>query len=88
MKILSNGSKWAGEAPDSVEKLIDVLGHHKLESIWKRNGQYFNKIGDNEFQAFGNFANLSHVFNIRGSLEELRPLVKAIKQNRRQYGIR
>jgi hypothetical protein len=76
MKIISNGSRWAREAPDSVEKLIDVLGHHKLESTWKRNGQFFNKIGDDEFQAFGNFTDLSHVFDIRGSL------------NKRRFGIR
>ena len=88
MEIVSNGSKWAGEAPDSVEQLIDVLGHHKLESLWKRNRGFFEKIGDDEFRAFGNFTDLSHVFDIRGSLEELRPLARAIKQNRRWYGIR
>lgn len=88
MEIVSNGSKFAGESPDSVEKLIDVLGHHKLESLWIRNGGFFEKIGDDEFRAFGNFTDVSHVFDIRGSLEELRPLARAIKQNRRRYGIR
>lgn len=32
-EIISNGSKWAGEAPDSIEVLCDVLQSHTLESL-------------------------------------------------------
>jgi hypothetical protein len=28
---MSNGSKWAGEAPDNIEILLDVLARYELE---------------------------------------------------------
>lgn len=30
-EIISNGSKWAGEAPDSIEKLLEVLKDNTIE---------------------------------------------------------
>ena len=29
--IHSNGSKWAGEEPDSIDRLIEVLAEHTIE---------------------------------------------------------
>lgn len=88
MEILSNGSKWMGEKPDSVETLITVLAGNKLDPIFMRHGKFFARMGEGEFMAWGNFENLSHVFDIRGTLQELLPLAKAIKKNRKKFGIR
>lgn len=87
MEILSNGSKWAGEQPDDLPTLINVLKNHKLDPIFMGCGRFFYKSGD-EFVAFGNFVNISHVFRIRGTLKELHPLALALKENRHKYGIR
>ena len=87
MNIISNGSKWAGEAPDSFEELIEVLEDNKLDPRFLNYGKFFYKDG-NDFIAWGNFAKLSHVFDIRGTLKELHPLALALKRNRQKYGIR
>jgi len=42
IRIISNGSKWAGETPDSVADLLLVLAAHPL---------------DRKFEEFGNFVN-------------------------------
>jgi len=46
--IESNGSKWGGETPDSIDKLIDVLSKHTLEErffTWfETTGKYPEKI--------------------------------------------
>ena len=31
VEIYSNGSKWAGEKLDTLEKLLEVLNKHKLD---------------------------------------------------------
>ena len=54
--INSNGSKWAGQEPDTIETLLDVLAHHPLDNTFE---PFFE---DGRF--FGNFRNLSHVFSI------------------------
>ncbi len=33
-----NGSKWAGDAPDPLSKLFDMLKQHPLDRFWERNG--------------------------------------------------
>ncbi len=33
MRIISNGSKWAGDLPDSIDELYDALRNHTL-SDW------------------------------------------------------
>ena len=87
MNIISNGSKFSGEELDSIEKLIDVLETNRLNPSFMNYGGFFFK-SKNEYIAFGNFEKLSHVFQIRGTLEELYPLAIALKRNRRKYGIR
>ncbi|EBM5152882.1 pyruvate dehydrogenase, partial [Salmonella enterica subsp. enterica serovar Typhimurium] len=32
--ILSNGSKWAGQDPDSIQTLLDVLGDNVLDPMF------------------------------------------------------
>ena len=90
MLIKSNGSKWAGEAPDNIETLLQVLKTHRLDSTFaqRKYGNFFYRMGDGLFNAFGNFKDVSHVFNIEGTLEELQVLARAIKENRKRYGIR
>lgn len=80
-RIASNGSKWAGEAPDTVEQLIEVLGSgHALDSA-RFNG-FVHPQPDGSVQFFGNFADLSHVFNITtDDPEVIDALSKAIAAN-------
>jgi hypothetical protein len=39
-KIVSNGSKWAGESPDSIETLFDVLGKYALDPTFEKYGNF------------------------------------------------
>lgn len=78
--ITSNGSKWAGEAPDDIDTLIGVLGTHMLER-WT--GNPVRKIAPGTVRFFGNFHDLSHVFNITTDDPDIiRRLVAAIRANR------
>ena len=78
--IRSNGSKWAGEAPDTIETLLDVLegrAHRFAPNAERRFAldptfeEYGNFVytdcgldGCTLTHFFGNFHELSHVFNI------------------------
>ncbi len=86
MHIESNGSKWAGQAPDTVEQLLDVLKRETLDPSFERFGRFFYESSPN-WTAFGNFLTVSHVFNITGTAEELEPLRVAIEaaRNRPEY---
>jgi hypothetical protein len=62
--ITSNGSKWYGEAPDSIDKLLEVLKENTLDPRFIEYGNFIiADVGSVRF--FGNFRDLSHVFNIR-----------------------
>ena len=58
IKIRSNGSKWGGEKPDGINKLIERLRKHKLEEFSER------LVERDEVQFWGNFKNLSAVFKV------------------------
>ena len=67
--INSNGSKWAGQAPDSIEKLLDVLAFDVLDRRFENEdgGDVFisKRCEVTEIVHFrGNFFRLSHVFGI------------------------
>lgn len=78
--ILSNGSKWAGQNPDDIQTLLDVLETEVLDPMFEQYHCYrpypFEPIlreGRNEtvFRPWmgastfsGNFLTVSHVFNI------------------------
>ena len=76
--IHSNGSKWNGQKPDTIDQLIEVLKTETIEEHFffkfkKRFGDGtfewvvgcpIDKIGKNEYRFFGNFERLSHVFRI------------------------
>ena len=63
--IHSNGSKWAGEDPDTIEQLIAVLGREHLDPKFELYGGFIQR-GESwpGVRFFGNFENLSHVFRI------------------------
>lgn len=75
--IRSNGSKWSGEEPDSIDALIELLGREALdrrfESDLGAGADAFISVcqPDEKWDApgtacfSGNFFNLSHVFDIR-----------------------
>jgi len=43
LTINSNGSKWYGEQPDSIDKLIEVLGQHTLDPRFEKHGNFIYK---------------------------------------------
>lgn len=72
--IHSNGSKWVGDLPDSIETLLSVLGKYVLDRRFE-NPQYghsfisISAIGDKwavpgTVRFHGNFFELSHVFSV------------------------
>ena len=82
--IKSNGSKWAGEAPDTLDILEERLKTYKLNIRdfaalgfvrWSDNG--------NIIRLFGNFTDISHVFNIEGDADNptLNHLYRLIEEN-------
>ena len=86
MEILSNGSKWAGQEPDTLEQLLEVLKTEPLDPTFEQYGNFYERPSvryDDQYACHGNFDNLSHVFDIRGTKEELEPLRKAIRRNQR-----
>jgi len=82
MRIEHNGSKFAGETPDPVEQLIELLREETLDPTFEKYGKFFYRLPTGEFNAFGNLLTISHVFSIVGHLEELRPLARVLKQAR------
>lgn len=89
--INSNGSKWAGEKPDSIEKLIEVLSETPLDRRFEACGNFAYKgkckhdreILGHQTRFFGNFLKLSHVFNIDTDnpiiIKKLRNTIRANK---------
>ena len=96
--IHSNGSKWFGEKPDSIEKLLEVLSEKTLawHIIEKDPKKVINPAkgilmatdqpmypNQNVTCFFGNFIDLSHVFNIDTNDEDVvKKLTAAIKKNK------
>jgi hypothetical protein len=75
LEINSNGSKWAGQKPDTIEELLNVLDKYTLDPTFEKYGNFINnnpiwvKPKAKEkykgcTQIFGNFITISHVFNI------------------------
>jgi hypothetical protein len=90
MQITSNGSKWTGEEPDSFKTLLDTINANEyiLDPSYDLYGDGqigggFVTVDKNwpsaagRVTARGNFQNLSHVFNIVGTVENMKPLTDA-----------
>ena len=83
MRIISNGSKWAGEDPDSLETLIEVLRSETLDPRFEDHGTFVTRTNDGRAEIFGNFLTVSHVFQIEGTDAELAEAIDAIEANKR-----
>lgn len=67
--IGSNGSKWAGESPDSLEQLCEVLRTEPLDPSFEKYGDFVYWAPAEEgnpamIRFWGNFYRVSHVFQI------------------------
>src|SRR5260370_1915274 len=82
MPIRSNGSKWAGEEPDSLEIIHEVLGTEPLDPRLEERGSFVTRTGTGTVRVFGNLLTVSHVFNIEGTEEELAEAIDAIEANK------
>lgn len=83
-RINSNGSKWAGQAPDTIEQLLDVLNNYALDRRFEEGGNF---IMDREpgVRFWGNFLKLSHVFSIdTDEPQTIERLTKAIRENQKR----
>ncbi|MCX7335482.1 MAG: hypothetical protein NTV85_28525 [Hyphomicrobiales bacterium] len=85
--IRSNGSKWAGSAQDDIPTLLAVLGREQLDPRFEVKGQpgaFAERREGGTWRFFGNFACVSHVFNVESNdPETVRALRLAIIHNRR-----
>lgn len=89
--IHSNGSKWAGQEPDTIEQLIEVLGKHTLDIarfgafgfcvFTESNGYSSRDYDKHSVRIHGNFLDVSHVFDIEGQYETLSQVIEAIEGN-------
>jgi len=87
--IISNGSKWFGEQPDTVEKLLAVLKENMLDPQFSEYGNFITPEGYGTVRFFGNFHKLSHVFNIRtDDPKVIAKLTRAIRENLRREDYR
>lgn len=79
--IISNGSKWAGESPDSIETLCEALATHTLDRTFEGFGNFVIADGDGPVRFWGNFIDVSHVFSIDTDepalIERLTALIRA-----------
>lgn len=98
--ILSNGSKGAGQEPDSIEELLKTLETEPLDSSFEEYGNFFSRVHRDDFLKpnsdfarkwdgamtfFGNFRNCSHVFNIYTFDQEIIvKLINAIEDNKQR----
>jgi hypothetical protein len=96
--IQSNGSRWAGEDLATLDDLAKCLTEHTLDPTFEKYGDFINQIRPGDwirgrrpegvdpectFQMFGNFFDVSHVFNIitddPAVVARFRPLIDANK---------
>jgi hypothetical protein len=90
VNIISNGSKWAGEKPDSIGKLMSVLKSKCIDS------RMFSSDRPDCFgygAIRGNFVEVSHVFNIRTNSRKLLILLRkacsdSLRRSRKNYKLK
>ena len=80
--INSNGSKWCGQPPDTIDELKDALKNYTLDPAFEQYGNFVNRAPkwdkpelNERFKGcttiFGNFLTYSHVFSIITNDEHL-----------------
>jgi hypothetical protein len=80
IEIISNGSKWAGQNPDPIDKLLEVLETETLDPRFAEDGVE-QDLPNNRVALGGNFLRLSHAFQIHGSRKDLANVIEAIRKN-------
>jgi len=85
------GSKWLGEAPDSIDQLLETLENYALDRVFEGYGNFIIgpplELGSGEtlpgiVRFWGNFFELSYVFSIdTDEPETIKRLTKAIRDN-------
>ncbi len=81
--IASNGSKWAGQEPDSIDTLLEVMKKHPL----RREYSGFEEVDGRTVYFYGNFDTISHVFSIESDdAIVVARLVSAMERNWRKFG--
>jgi hypothetical protein len=84
-EVQSNGSKWAGQKADTIQKLFTVLENYALDRTFEAFGNFVEPIENGAVSFFGNFQELSHVFNINTTDEKLiARLTAAIRANQQR----
>lgn len=95
LKIISNGSKFYGEQPDTIEKLLEVLKTETLDPMYEQYGNFVNhnpkwlrKDIQEKYngctQIHGNFMTISHSFDvITDEPETIEALTNAIRNNQK-----
>lgn len=95
LEIRSNGSKFAGDKPDTIEKLVSVLENYPLNPEFENRGdfiiqtmEYLNPELTEKYKNcthfFGNFETISHVFAIiTDEAEIIEKLTTAIEANQK-----
>jgi len=80
--IICNGSKWAGQEPDPIETLLERLATHTLDPLFEDYGSFAFNSGEGRVRFWGNFYELSAVFDIETDDSDLcARLSDAIKAN-------
>lgn len=92
--ISSNGSKWNGQEPDSIETLFKMLETFALDRTFENYGNFVmvepvSEAGEylvpNGVRFWGNFAEICHVFSIDTDDPELiERLTTAIRGNQKR----
>ncbi len=87
INIISNGSKWAGDLPDTLDQLCEVLQSNPLDRTFEDYGNFIiapTVEHDAVVRFWGNFFNLSHVFSVDTDepeiIERLTGLIRANQQ--------
>lgn len=47
-EIISNGSRWAGQAPATIEELLNILTTEPLDPRFERYGNFINWLGSEQ----------------------------------------
>jgi hypothetical protein len=93
--IISNGSHWYSEKPDTIDALLAVLADEPLDRTFERYGNFANPdpqwIKGNPYPGlkvtvfFGNFYTVSHAFTIyTDDPETIAKLTATIRANQQR----
>jgi len=87
--VESNGSKWAGQAPDPIEVLYDRLHNYPLDPSFEKYGNFIMPQGMGEWHFWGNFLTVSAVFSIKTTERDvIDTLIALIYDNQRRQDYR